>query len=190
MSRAIFGKMAFGGWLLATLWLWSASAHAQIPPVQWQMIALGSVDVEAEDLGGEAQVNIGLYGIGLALGLGGEALARADSGWNGAGFVDLALQLRPMLLAASVREPHRPVYQIFDPHIDVGGLLGFALVDDEAIFRGQLYIGGALDFGIPTRYYWLEAQILISVGYRFVPVQGVASSVHYFTLGLGYRSGF
>lgn len=173
------------------LTIFATDAEAQIPPIQWQIIAQGSLDAELERPSGEAQVNLALYGIGLALGLGGGALLSEESdddGWDI--FIDLALQFRPLMLAASVREPYHPAYHIFDPHIDIGGLLGVAQ-QDETRFLGLLYVGGALDFGIPVTYYWMQSQIVISLGYRFVPLQRPLSGFeHHFVLGLGFRGGY
>lgn len=164
-------------------------AEAQIPPVQWQLLVQGFTDVGAENPGGEVQVNIGIFGIGLALGLGGEALEWGDGSYEGGGFFDLALQFRPLMLAAAIREPYRPAYQIFDPHIDVGGLLGAISEPDGVAFRGVFFIGAMLDFGIPTRHFRLDSQLLISVGYRFAPVQSQAGPWHYIVVGLGFRGG-
>lgn len=165
--------------------------EAQIPPVQWQLLTQGSVDSELENPRGEVAVNIGIYGIGIALGLGGGASLREEGGARGwSAFADLAVQLRPLMLAASVVETHHPAYHIFDPHIDVGGLLGVHDEDDPS-FLGVLYVGGALDFGIPVTYYWMQSQILVSVGYRFVPVQRPLNGIeHHFVLGLGFRGGY
>ena len=169
---------------------WSLPAEAQIPPLQWQILALGAVDVEGETPQGELQVNLGYSGIGLALGIGGGGYL-GDAGSGGGGFLDIALQLRPLMFFAALREPYRPAYHIFDPHIDVGGLLGGVEIDDVTSFLGVLYIGAALDFGIPTAHYWMQSQVLLTFGYRFVPIQTpLEGFAHLFVLGIGYRSGY
>ncbi len=173
----------------AVVLLWTGAAQAQIPPVQWQIAAIGTTDVALEDVGGEIQVNLAIYGIGLALGLGGEALAVGDQ-WRGAGFLDIAIQLRPMMMAASFREPWRPVYHVFDPHFDIGGLLGGISDEEGAAFRGVFYFGLSFDFGIPVTWYRMQSQILLSLGYRFVPVQTQEAATHLIVAGIGYRSGF
>lgn len=169
--------------------LHAGRAEAQIPPIQWQLLVQGFTDVAAENPGGEVQVNIAVFGIGLALGLGGEALEWSDGSYEGGGFFDLALQFRPLMLAAAIREPYRPAYQIFDPHIDVGGLLGAISEPDGAAFRGVFFVGATLDFGIPTSHFWLDSQLLISVGYRLAPVQSQHGPWHYIVVGLGFRGG-
>jgi hypothetical protein len=172
--------------------LHAAPARAQIPPIQWQILGLASCDPFGENPSGEAQVNLALAGVGLAIGLGGEALARAGGGegFDGGGFVDLALQFRPMMLAAAVREGYHATYNIFDPHLDVGGLLGAVAQDGAAEFRGALYAGASLDFGIPTRNYWLDAQVLITIGYRYTILQDPdPAPAHHILLGVGYRAG-
>lgn len=171
--------------------LLGAPARAQIPPVQWQILGLATCDPFGENPGGQAQVNLAVAGIGLAIGLGGEALAlEGTERFDGGGFADLAIQLRPMMLAAMVRETYHAAYNIFDPHLDLGGLLGAIAQGGHAAFRGVFYIGAALDFGIPTRHYWMDAQVLITIGYRYVLVQNLDEApAHFLVLGVGYRAG-
>jgi len=168
--------------------LWAGRAEAQIPPAQWQLIGLGFTDVAADAPGGEVQVNIGVAGIGLAIGLGGEALALEDR-TEGGGFFDLAIQLRPLMFFAALREPYRPAYHIFDPHIDVGGLLGAISEQGDVAFRGVFFVGASLDFGIPTSHYWMDRQVLITLGYRLAPIQSQDGPWHYLIVGLGFRGG-
>lgn len=182
---------ALAGAALAVALL-GAPARAQIPPIQWQVLGLASCDPFGENPAGSAQVNLAVSGVGLAIGLGGEALARAGAaeGYDGAGFVDLALQFRPMMLAAAVREGYHATYNVFDPHLDVGGLLGGLARDGAAEFRGVFYVGASLDFGIPTRSYWLDAQVLITIGYRYSILQDPdPAPAHHLLLGVGYRAG-
>lgn len=169
--------------------MYAARAEAQIPPLQWQMLVQGYTDVAGENPGGEIQVNLALSGVGIALGLGGEALAKSGGGYEGGGFFDLAIQFRPLMLAAALREPYRPAYHIFDPHLDVGGLIG-AISDAEGVdFRGVFFVGATLDFGIPLRHFPLDSQVLLSIGYRFAPVQSQEGPWHYLLFGIGYRGG-
>lgn len=180
---------ALAGAALAVALL-GAPAWAQIPPIQWQILGLASCDPFGENPSGEAQVNLAVYGVGLAIGLGGEALARAAGGFDGGGFADLALQLRPTMMAAAVRERYHATYNVFDPHLDVGGLLGAIAHDGAARFRGVFYVGASLDFGIPTRNYWLDAQVLLTVGYRYTILQDPdPAPAHHILLGVGYRAG-
>jgi hypothetical protein len=177
------------GAAIATI-LFGAPARAQIPPTQWQILGLATCDPFGENPSGEAQVNLAVYGVGLAIGLGGEALAREEGGFAGGGFADLALQFRPLMLAAAIRESYHATYNIFDPHVDLGGVLGGIEEAGHARFRGAFYVGASLDFAIPTTAYWMDSQVLITVGYRFAMVQSPdAAPEHHLLMGIGYRGG-
>ena len=164
-------------------------AEAQVPPLQVQIIAVGASDIYGQDQVGEIQANIAIYGVGLAAGLGGEGLVRSDGEYDGGANFHLAIQIRPMMFFAINREYQHPLYHVFDPHIDVGGFIGVLGDADGADLRAVFYVGGALDFGIPTRYYWLDSQIVISLGYRWIPYQTPSGPEHHVFLGLGWRGG-
>ena len=175
--------------IAAIVCVWPSRAEAQIPPLQVQIIAMAASDVYGEAQVGEIQANIGIYGVGLAVGLGGEGLTRSDGEYDGGANFHLAIQIRPMMWFAINREYRHPAYHIFDPHLDVGGFLGVLGDSDGADLRAVFYVGGALDFGIPTRFYWMDSQLLISLGYRWVPYQTPTGPEHHVFLGLGWRGG-
>ena len=175
--------------VLVLVGVFGGEAEAQIPPFQVQLLGVGGSDISGLNPGGELQANASFKGIGLALGLGGEALADDGGDYGGAGYLHLAIQLRPLMFLAALRERHRPVFHIFDPHADVGGTFGGFGRSSEAMIRGVFYVGAALDFGIPTGQYWMASQILITLGYRYVPVQTPSGPEHHLRFGLGWRWG-
>ncbi len=172
----------------ALIGLCPGRASAQIPPLQVQILAVGSSHVLGEDFNVELQANAAIYGIGLALGLGGEGRLGDDGQYDGGGTFHLAIQVRPVMFFAISDQHIHPVYHVFDPHLDVGGMIG-ALFSDDVSFRGVFYVGGALDFAIPLRFYHMDSQLVISLGYRWVPYQTPSGPAHYVVLGLGWRGG-
>jgi hypothetical protein len=93
------------------------------------------------------------------------------------------------MIAAAVRERWHAPYEIFDPHLDVGGTLGGLDGPRGTELRATFYIGASLDVGIPTAWYALQSQVLVTVGYRYVPLQTHAAPAHLLLVGLGFRAG-
>jgi hypothetical protein len=168
---------------------WPGEAEAQIPPIQAQLLAVGTAHVLGEEFNIEAQANLAIYGVGLAVGLGGEGLRGDDGRFHGGGTFHLAIQFRPMMFIAINPDPPHPVYHVFDPHLDVGGLIGAISWENGAAFRGVFYVGGALDFAIPLRYYHMDSQVVFSLGYRWIPYQTPDGPEHQVLFGIGWRGG-
>jgi hypothetical protein len=189
MTAGLYPRVLLSLAGLLRLWWHSSPARAQIPPLQVQVIAVTTADVLGGEVLGEVQANAAVYGFGLALGIAGEGLSRDDGETDGGASIHLAIQVRPVMFLSIAHEYPRPPYYVFDPHLDVGGLVGVLGGDDGAELRAVFYIGGAFDFAIPTRYYWMDSQVVISVGYRWLPFQTPDGPAHLIVAGLGWRCG-
>jgi hypothetical protein len=199
MSRSMHHRLIVASCLLASLHAPPASAQI-MPPAQWQFSVRGSSDVTGVNPAGELQFSFAMMGAGFAIGLRVEGLEHPGHGYGVGAQLDLALQWRPAMMAAALRQKRLRlayegygVYNYFDPHVDIGGLLGQVGVEEGTRFRGVFYVGATLDFGIPLRREHSEAmdsQLVLSLGYRYLPAQTPAGGAHHLLLGLGWRGGW
>jgi hypothetical protein len=128
---------------------------------------------------GELQLNGSLYGIGIAWGLIVEDQTADDGARYLGGSTHIALQYR------FVAQLSRTVYPFFDPHIDLGFMLGGGEMRDESRFRGAVYVGAGID--IPLQFA-KRPQVVATVQYRFMAAQTPDDlETHLLMVGIGLR---
>lgn len=144
----------------------------------------------AQRFGGiEAQVNLSIYSLGIALGAGYEQVNVRSPGQSAVlhgGYVHVGLQWRFVALL------HKKVFRWFDPHIDLGGLFGgvrgerdgTAWLQRGALFRGVFYVGASADVRLAP---W-KVHPVLTVQYRFHAAQRPTEAArHSLLLGIGIR---
>jgi hypothetical protein len=173
---------------LAASWtaaLPSASAQSFDFHAQGQAIALGAMSLPDADFGVvELQVNGSIMSFGVAAGVAFERFPGPDETTLYAGIFHLAFQWRFLALLED------DLYKWFDPHVDLGFVLGGARDGGgESYFRGAGYGGVGLDvkvFGTD------EGQLVFTVQYRWTPNalhDPDSAPDHLLLFGLGARYG-
>ncbi|MFT5430001.1 MAG: hypothetical protein ACI9OJ_000674 [Myxococcota bacterium] len=128
---------------------------------------------------GELQINGSLFGIGIVWGLIVEDQTADDGARFLGGSTHIALQYR------FVAQLSRTIYPFFDPHIDLGFMLGGGEMRDEARFRGSVYVGAGID--VPLQFA-KRPQVVATVQYRFMAGQTPDDlETHLMIVGIGLR---
>jgi hypothetical protein len=149
---------------------------------QAQAIGLGAMTLPDPAFGvAELQVNASIFSLGCALGLAFERFPGPSAETLYGGVFHAAFQWRFMALVDD------DIYTWFDPHVDLGFVLGGATNGDGPYFRGAGYGGLSLDARIFGEG---EGQLMATVQYRWSPT-GVhapdSAPEHLLLFGLGAR---
>jgi hypothetical protein len=170
---------------LAAAWLCalpSAAAQDFDFRAQAQAIGLGAMSLPDPAFGvAELQVNASIFSIGCALGLAYERFPGPSAETLHGGVFHAAFQWRFLALVG------KELSTWFDPHLDLGFVLGGATDGDASHFRGAGYGGLSLDIRIFGEG---EGQLVATVQYRWSPT-GVhapdSAPDHLLLFGLGAR---
>lgn len=141
--------------------------------IQVNLGLYGAITLDDTQFGGvELNGAVSIYGAGAAVGLGYEQYDVPGTRYHG-GVIPVAAQLRFLTLIDDA------VYRWVDPHIDLGWMLGGGALNDEAAFRGSLFVGFGIDF---------LTLAMLSVQYRFQMVQTPDTMpAHLLMIGIGAR---
>jgi hypothetical protein len=160
----------------------SAAAQGWNFRAQAQAIVLGAMILPDADFGvAELQVNASLMSFGCAAGLAFERFPGPSAATMYGGVFHAAFQWRFLALVGD------ETYAWFDPHVDLGFVLGGATDGDDSVFRGAGYGGLSLDVRI---FGGDETHLVATVQYHWSPTQVHApdtSPEHLLLFGLGAR---
>ena len=160
----------------------SAAAQGWNFRAQAQAIALGAMTLPDVDFGvAELQVNASLMSFGCAVGLAFERFPGPAASTLYGGVFHAAFQWRFLALVGD------ETYAWFDPHVDLGFVLGGATDGGASVFRGAGYGGLSLDVRI---FGGDETHLVATIQYRWSPTKVHApdsAPEHLLLFGLGAR---
>ncbi len=114
-----------------------------------------------------------LMGVGATMRLGYEEL-----GEQRGAFYAIGIQMRPLTWL------DKETFKTVDLHTTIGGLAGGLGGPEGAQFRGAVWLGAGLDFGLTKG----DKQALLTIEYRYQPAQEpTGAPSHYLLVGPGLR---